>query len=71
MLELQKELASVQSKLQNTEKLLAVTSAQLDSANSIIHDLCQQYISEKTQTVLLTSELVSLRERGSETDSAL
>ena len=71
MLDLQKELASVQSKLQNAEKLSAVTSGQLDSANSTIHDLRQEYTNEKTETTLLKSELASLRERGSETDSAL
>src|SRR5258708_13290744 len=71
MLELQKEFAFVQCKLPDAEKLLAVTSAQLDSANSTIHDLRQQLIGVKTQAASLTSELTSLKEKWSETDTSL
>lgn len=49
----------------------AVTSAQLDSANSTIYDLRQQLTGLKAQTASLVSELSSIKVRESETDSAL
>ncbi|KAF8341529.1 uncharacterized protein EI90DRAFT_1748763 [Cantharellus anzutake] len=67
----QSELASVQSKLADAEKLSAVTAAKLDSADSTISDLREQHTGLMTQNTSLASELASLKARESETNLTL
>ncbi|KAF8315981.1 uncharacterized protein EI90DRAFT_3021725 [Cantharellus anzutake] len=65
MLKVESELASVQSKPADAEKLSAVTAAKLDSADLTISDLREQHTGLKAQNASLASELTS------ETNSAL
>ncbi|KAF8315276.1 uncharacterized protein EI90DRAFT_3293965 [Cantharellus anzutake] len=65
VLKVESELASVQSKPADAEKLSAVTAAKLDSADLTISDLREQHTGLKAQNASLASELTS------ETNSAL